>query len=100
MRFRLEQIEQTTGGECGNAEHQVAEYLDGTANPKMTTAIVVFDGTVDALHGGPLVVDQVIRIGHVDGAAGGAFSGDLGLQCGLAACVVDCGGTHRRGAVR
>ena len=48
----------------------------------MTTAIVVLDGAVDALGGSALVVDQVVRIGHVDGAAGGAFGGDLGLQRG------------------
>src|SRR4051812_17919448 len=53
----------------------------------MTTAVVVFDGAVDALGGGALVVDQVVRIGHVDGAAGGAVGGDLGLQRGLTAGI-------------
>src|SRR4051812_50149483 len=78
-------MEKTTGGEGGDAKHQVAKDLDGTADPQMTTAVVVFDGAIDALGGGALVVDQIIRIGHVDGAAGGAFGGDFGLQHGVTA---------------
>src|SRR3954453_18318209 len=53
----------------------------------MTTAVVVFDGAIDALGGGALVVDQIIRIGHVDSAAGSAFRGDFGLQHGVTAGV-------------
>src|SRR4051794_41951893 len=53
----------------------------------MTTAVVVFDGAIDALGGGALVVNQIIRIGHVDGAAGLAFGGDFGLQHGVTAGV-------------
>src|SRR3954468_13319054 len=87
VRLRLEQLEQATGGESGNAEHQVAEYLDGAADPQMTPAVVVFEGAIDALGGGALVVDQIIRIGHVDGAAGSAFGGDFGLQHGVTAGV-------------
>ena len=85
--LRLEQIEQTTGGESGDAEHQVAEYLEVATDAQMPTAVVVLDGAIGALGGGALVVDQVIRIGPVDGAAGGAFGGDLGLQRGLTAGV-------------
>src|SRR5690349_15140280 len=99
-RLRLEQIEQATGGKSGDAEHQVAEHLEGPADPQMTTAVVVFDGAVGALGGGALVVDQVVRIGHVDGAAGGAFGGDLGLERGLAASVaVNNCDTSRRLAI-
>src|SRR4051812_50203942 len=83
--MRLEQLEQATGGEGDDAEHQVAEDLEVAAGPQMTTAVVVLDGAVDAFGGGALVVDQVIRIGHVDGTAGGAFGGDFDLQRGLTA---------------
>src|SRR4051794_41892961 len=85
--MRLEQLEQATGGEGDDAEHQVAEDLEVAADPQMTTAVVVLDGAVDAFGGGALVVDQVIRIGHVDGTAGGAFGGDFDLQRGLTAGV-------------
>src|SRR5271166_4214626 len=83
MRLRREQIKQATGGESGDAEHQVAEYLEVAADTQMTTTVVVLDGAIGALGGGALIVDQVIRVGHVDGAAGGAFGGNLGLQRGL-----------------
>src|SRR3954465_13463229 len=53
----------------------------------MTTAVVVFDGAIDALGGGALVVDQIVRIGHVDGVAGSAFGGDFGLPHGVTAGV-------------
>src|SRR5689334_4451003 len=100
VRLRLEQPEQATGGESGDAEHQVTEHLGGTADPQMTTAVVVLDGAVDALGGGALVVDQVVWIRHVDGAAGGAFGGDLGLERGLAAGVaVNNCDTSRRLAI-
>src|SRR4051794_2578156 len=100
VRLRLEQLEQAAGRESGDAEHQVAEYLEGTADPQMTTAVVVLDGAVDALGGGALVVDQVARIGHVDGAPGGAFGGDLGLQRGLTAGIpVDDRDASRRLAI-
>ena len=62
MGLRLEQIEQTTGGEGGDAEHQVAEDLEVAADPQMRATVVVLDGAVDALGGGALVVDQVVRI--------------------------------------
>ena len=60
MRLRLEQLEQATGGEGGDAEHQVAEDLEVAADPQMTPAVVVFDGAVDALGGGVLIVDQIV----------------------------------------
>src|SRR3954451_13893234 len=98
--MRLEQLEQATGGEGDDAEHQVAEDLEVAADPQMTTAVVVLDGAVDAFGGGALVVDQVIRIGHVDGTAGGAFGGDFDLQRGLTAGVaIDDRAPSRRLAI-
>src|ERR1700750_1015262 len=63
----------------------MAEDFEGTADPQMTTAVIVLDGAVDALGGGALVVDPIIRVGHVDGAAGGAVGGDLRLPRALTA---------------
>ena len=40
MRLRLEQIEQTTGCKSGDAEHQMAEYLEVAADTQMTAAVV------------------------------------------------------------
>src|SRR5271165_6056879 len=68
MRLRREQIKQATGGESGDAEHQVAEYLEVAADTQMTTAVVVLDGAIGAL-------------------GGGALGGNLGLQRGLTAGV-------------
>jgi hypothetical protein len=53
--LRLQKLEQATGGEGGDAEHQVAEDLEVAVDPQMTTAVVVLDGAVDALGGGALV---------------------------------------------
>ena len=59
VKLGAEQPDDTVGGECNDAEHQVAERLEVAANAEMAATEFIFDASIGAFCGGPLVVCQV-----------------------------------------
>ena len=56
VKSGAEQPDDAVGGECNDAEHQVAERLEVAANTEMAATEFIFDASIGAFCGGPLVV--------------------------------------------
>ena len=56
VKSGAEQPDDAVGGECNDAEHQVAERLEVAANAEMAATEFIFDASIGAFCGGPLVV--------------------------------------------
>ena len=76
VKSGAEQPDDAVGGECNDAEHQVAERLEVAANAEMAATEFIFDASIGAFCGGPLVVCQVPGIGDFDQPAPCALGGD------------------------
>ena len=87
VKSGAEQPDDAVGGESNDAEHQVAERLEVAANAEMAATEFIFDASIGAFCGGPLVVCQVPGIGEFDQPAPCALGGDFGLERGIAAGV-------------
>ena len=66
VKSGAEQPDDTVGGEADDVEHQVAERLEVAANAEMAATEFIFDASIGAFCGGPLVVCQVCGIGDFD----------------------------------
>ena len=87
VKSGAEQPDDAVGGECNDAEHQVAERLEVAANAEMAATEFIFDARIGAFCGGPLVVCQVGGVGDFDQSAPCALGGDFSLERGIAAGV-------------
>ena len=87
VKSGAEQPDDAVGGECNDAKHQVAERLEVAANAEMSATEFIFDASIGAFCGGPLVVCQVPGIGDFDQPAPCALGGDFRLERGVATSV-------------
>ena len=87
VKLGAEQPDDAVGGECNDAEHQVAERLQVAANAEMAATEFIFDASIGAFCGGRFVVCQVPGIGDFDQPAPCALGGDFRLERGVAAGV-------------
>jgi hypothetical protein len=90
-----EQAENAVCGKDDNAEHQVTERLEMSADAEEAAAEFVLQAPIGSFGIGALIVGQVPWIGHMDQAPAGPLGGDLCLEAGIAAGVaVDVTGTR------